>query len=84
MSNAQAGRHRFESPTTLQPSGSLSLSCLTDQSSNPTKHKLLTPPPTPTPTPQKSGTQVRGVEGSKSKFSLGNQFVLQNYDFTRG
>ena len=39
---------------TPRPRGCLSLSCLTDQSLNPTKHKLLTPPPTPIP--KKSGT----------------------------
>ena len=38
----------------LRPCDSLSLSCLTHQSSNPTKHKLLTcpPPHTPTHTPK--------------------------------
>ena len=47
-----------------QPCSSLSLSRLTDQSSNPTKHKNFDPPDPPTPlTPPKSGTQVEGGGG---------------------
>ena len=38
----------------------------------------------PTP-PKKSGSKVQGgLEGSKSKSSLGDTFVCQNDDFTRG
>ena len=48
---------------------------------NPSNHKLLTPP---LPPPQKMGSSFRGIEASKSKFPLGDCFVGQNNDFTRG
>ena len=60
----------------------LSLSHFADQGSNPTKHNP--PPPPPTPTLKKVVPKYGRVEGSKSKNSLGDHFVSQNTDFTRG
>ena len=45
------------------------------------------PPPAPPPPPskpQKSGFQVGGVGGVRTKNSLGDAFIGQNNDFTRG
>ena len=49
-----------------------------DPCSNPSEHKLLTPS-----TPRKSDIQVR-IEASESKNILGDRFIGQNNDFTRG
>ena len=51
-----------------------------DPHSNPSEHKLLTPHPPP----QKCDIQFQGIEASKSKNPLGDCFVGQNNDFTRG
>ena len=48
---------------------------------DPSEHKLLTPPPPP---PKKSDIQSQGMEASKSKNPLGDHFIGQNNDFTRG
>ena len=50
-----------------------------DPRSNPPEHKLLTPPP-----PPKSDIQFQGIEASESKNPLGDRFIGQNDDFTRG
>ena len=50
-----------------------------DPHSNPSGHKLLTPPP-----PNKSDIQFQGIKASKSKNPLGDRFIGQNNDFTRG
>ena len=62
---------------------------LLDPGSNPSNHKLLTPPPhpkpTPTPThPPKIDIQFQGDRGLKIKKSIGGLFFGQNNDFTRG
>ena len=44
---------------------------------------FLTPPPTPTP-PQKVGFKWGGSGGVRTKNSLGDAFIGQNNDFTRG
>ena len=49
-----------------------------DPGSNPSNHKLLTSQP------QKMVSSMRGIEVSKSKNPLGDCFVGQNLDFTRG
>ena len=50
---------------------------LLDPRSNPSEHKLLTP----APPPKKGDIQL---EASESKNPLGNCFIGQNNDFTRG
>ena len=62
----QAGFASNPRPTP-QPRGSLSLSCLTHQSLNPTKHKLLNPTHPQPPTPQKNGAQVQGGGGAQNR-----------------
>ena len=51
---------------------------LLDLGSNPSKHKLLTPPP------HKMLSSFRGIEVSKSKNPLGDCLIGQNNDFTMG
>ena len=41
-------------------------------------------PPPPPPPPQKSDIQLQGIEASESKKPLGDRFIGQNNDFTRG
>ena len=48
---------------------------------DPSKHKKLTPPQPPTPL---NCGSLRGIEASKSKNPLGDCFVRQNNEFTRG
>ena len=57
---AQTNWRRFDSWTAAVATGILSLSCLTHQISNLTKHKLSNPPHPPPHPPKKSGTQVPG------------------------
>ena len=49
-----------------------SLALLLDPDSNPSKHKLLPPPPTPTPL--KCGIQFQGDRGLKIKKFIGGSF----------
>ena len=47
--------------------------------SNPSEHKLFLTPP-----PKKSVIQFQGIKASESKNPLGDHFIGQNIDFTRG
>ena len=47
---------------------------LLDPCSNPSEHKLLTPPP------KKSDIQVKGIDASEPKNPLGDRFIGQNND----
>ena len=48
------------------------------------RKEVLHPPPPPGTPPAKNGVPGYGGGGSKSKNSLGDHFLAQNNDFTRG
>ena len=53
-------------------------------SSNPSEHKLLTPPPPPHPPTPKCDIQFQGIEASESRNPLGDRFIGQNCKFLQG